>query len=53
MLICFEQVSESFPTDSSYIQTITLMNSTAEEGTLCNVTGWGISSNVSIALLAN
>ncbi|PNF37817.1 hypothetical protein B7P43_G09240 [Cryptotermes secundus] len=43
--IALIRVSEPFPTDSSFIEAITLMNSTAEEGTLCNVTGWGISSN--------
>jgi hypothetical protein len=48
--VCPKQVSEPFQTDSSFIKAIELENSVVEEGTLCNVSGWGISSSVSAQL---
>lgn len=47
------RVSKPFPTDSSFIKAITLTSTTPEEGTPCNVTGWGISSNESSDLPNN
>jgi len=39
--IALIRISKPFPTNNNYIMAIKLSNTTFEEGTACNVTGWG------------